>query len=265
MSVAILGVGVMGESLLTGLLQAGWDRSTLRVADSRPQRCDQIEKTYGVGVYSTREAVQGADAVVIVVKPHDVAEVLSEIGPVLDPHSLVISLAAGVMSATIESHLPDGQPVVRVMPNTPCLVGEGMAVVAPGSTSTTKHLAQAEEIMSAVGKVMVISEKYMDAVTAVSGSGPAYIMYVAEAMIDAGVMLGLPRATATELVKQTIYGSAKLLVESGDHPTLLKENVTSPGGTTAAALRAFEDHGVKAGFIKAMEAACVRSEELGRA
>ena len=262
--IAILGVGVMGESLLNGLLHAGWDPSSIRVADSRQSRREEITAKYGVWTGSDSEAVEGADTVVIVVKPQDISELLADVSPIMTPGALVISLAAGVTTETIEKHLVIDHPVVRVMPNTAALVGEGMAAVCAGRDASEEHLERAEKILSAVGKVQVVPERYMDAVTAISGSGPAYVMFVAEAMIDAGVMLGLPRAIATELVKQTVYGSAKLLVESGEHPTVLKENVTSPGGTTAAALRAFEDHRVKAAFIDAMEAACKRSEELGR-
>jgi len=264
MTTAILGIGVMGESLLNGLVQAGWDPSGIRAADTRPSKRQEVAEKYGVWTGVSSEAVQGADTVVLVVKPQDIADLLYDIRPWLEPSALVVSLAAGVKTSAIERLVGD-HPVVRVMPNTAALVREGMAAICPGKTATSEHVARAEKILTAVGKVQVISEKYMDAVTAISGSGPAYVMFVAEAMIDAGVMLGLPRSTATELVKQTVYGSAKLLVESGEHPTVLKENVTSPGGTTAAALRAFEDHRVKAAFIDAMEAACKRSEELGRA
>ena len=263
MTIAILGIGVMGESLLTGLIQAGWDPSQIRTADTRESKREEVRQKYGVWAGVSSEAVQGADTVVLVVKPQDISDLLYDIRPWLEPNALVISLAAGVKTTAIERLIGD-HPVVRVMPNTAALVREGMAAICPGSTATKEHLDRAVDILTAVGKALVISEKYMDAVTAISGSGPAYVMFVAEAMIDAGVMLGLPRATATELVKQTVYGSAKLLVESGEHPTVLKENVTSPGGTTAAALRAFEDHRVKAAFIDAMEAACKRSEELGR-
>ena len=264
MTIAILGVGVMGESLLTGLIQAGWDPAEIRAADVRQSKREEVADKYGVWTGTSIDAVKGADTVVVVVKPQDITDLLTDVTPHLEPGALVVSLAAGVTTSTVERLVGD-HPVVRVMPNTAALVGEGMAAVCGGSTATEDHLAHAEKLLTAVGKVQVISEKYMDAVTAISGSGPAYVMFVAEAMIDAGVMLGLPRATATELVKQTVYGSAKLLVESGEHPTVLKENVTSPGGTTAAALRAFEDHRVKAAFIDAMEAACKRSEELGRA
>jgi len=263
--IAILGVGVMGTSLLTGLLHAGWKPSDIRVADSRVSRRSEIGKQYGVWAGPNVEAVEGADTVVVVVKPQDICDVLAEVSPIMSPNALVISLAAGVTTTTIEKHLAVLHPVVRVMPNTPAVVGEAMAAICAGKDATHEHLARAEKILAAVGKIQVVPEDYMDAVTAVSGSGPAYVMLVAEAMIDAGVHLGLPRETATELVKQTIYGSAKLLVDSDETPTTLKDNVTSPGGTTAAALQAFEAHNLKAAFIDAMEAACTRSKELGQA
>ncbi|MCL2482056.1 MAG: pyrroline-5-carboxylate reductase, partial [Propionibacteriaceae bacterium] len=246
-----------------GLIRAGWDPAGIRAAESRPAVRDEIAKKYGVWTGGPLEAVQSADTVVIVVKPQDVPTLLDEIGPVLDPGCLVISLAAGVTTATLEHHLVTDHPVVRVMPNTPALVGQAMSVISPGSTATKDHVARTEQILAAVGKTLVIAEPYLDAVTAVSGSGPAYVMYIVEAMIDAGVLLGLPRATVSELVKQTVYGTAAMLIESDEHPTVLKENVTSPGGTTAAALRTFEAHGVKAAFIDAMEAAYKRSEQLG--
>ena len=264
MILAILGVGTMGEALLAGLIQAGWHKDNLRAADSRPLVRKQVARTHGVWDGTALHAVVGADVVIIAVKPQDIPELLREVGPVLASEALVISLAAGVSNQTLESLLPFERPVVRAMPNTPALVGAGMSAISAGSFATPEHVTRAEEILSAVGKVAVVPEKYMDAVTAVSGSGPAYIMYVAEAMIDAGVMLGLPRPVATDLAKQTLIGSAKLLVDSGEHPTVLKERVTSPGGTTAAALRTFEDHGVKAGFLAAMEAAYKRSKELGQ-
>jgi len=267
MATAILGAGVMGGTILSGLLAAGTDPMTLRVAEQRPRRQAELSTAHpGVAVVaSAAEAVAGADTVLVAVKPQDVPEVLKEIAAAVAPGALIVSVAAGVESATIERHLPDGHPVVRVMPNTPAAVGEGMAALAAGRHATAEHLDRASVILSAVGKVVVVPEKYLDAVTAISGSGPAYVMFVVEAMIDAGVMLGLPRGTATELVVQTVFGSAKLLLATGQHPTVLRENVTSPGGTTTAALRELEAHRVKAAFLDAMEAACRRSEELGRA
>ena len=201
---------------------------------------------------------------ILVVKPQDIPQLLLEVSPVLDPECLVITLAGGVKIATVEHLLVIEHPVVRAMPNTASQVGQGMTVISPGSLATADHLDRAQKILAAVGKVEVAPEKYLDAITAVSGSGPAYVMYVAEAMIDAGVLLGLPRGLATQLVQQTLYGSATMLIETGDHPAVLRENVTSPGGTTAAALRTLESHGVKAAIIDAMEAACRRSEEMGR-
>lgn len=173
-----------------------------------------------------------------------------------------MSLAAGITTAFIESRVPAGVAVVRVMPNTPALVDEGMAAISPGSHCDDEHLVEAESLMASCGKVLRVPEKQMDAVTAISGSGPAYVFYVVESMIEAGVHLGLPRATATELVVQTLVGSAVMLRETGTHPTVLREQVTSPAGTTAAALRELEVHKVRAAFLAAMEAARDRSREL---
>ena len=262
--IAILGVGMMGEALLSGLIKAGWEPSQIRAADARPARREVITEKYKVWTGDAREAVLGADTVVIAVKPQDMFQVMESISDNLKKDCLIISVVAGMTTASIERILVLDRPVIRVMPNTASLVGQGMSGLARGSTATKEHLAQAQEIMEAVGKVIVVPEKHMDALTAISGSGPAYMMYVAEAMIDAGVMLGLPRATATELAKQTILGAGTLLVNTQEHPTVLKENVTSPGGTTSAALRVFEDRGVKAAFIAAIEASAKRAEEIGR-
>ena len=173
-----------------------------------------------------------------------------------------MSLAAGITTTYLESRLPAGRPVVRVMPNTPALVDQGMAAISAGAHCDREHLLEAEELLAATGKVLEVPEKLQDAVTAISGSGPAYIFYVVEAMIEAGVVLGMPRSTATELVVQTLYGAATMMKETGQHPTVLREQVTSPGGTTAAALRELDDHKVRAAFITAMEAAANRSREL---
>ena len=195
-------------------------------------------------------------------KPQDMGDVLTEIAPHLRAGQLVVSLAAGITTDYIEKHIPDGIAVVRVMPNTPALVDEGMAAISAGTHCDEEHLAAAEGMLSVTGRVVRVPEKQQDAVTAISGSGPAYLFFVVEAMIEAGVHLGLPRSTATELVVQTVVGSAKLLRETGTHPTVLREQVTSPGGTTAAAIRQLEDHKVRAAFIMAMEAARDRSVAL---
>jgi pyrroline-5-carboxylate reductase len=261
MTVAIIGAGVMGETLLSGLIRGGRDAADLMVGEKRPERAEELREKYGVTVVANTEAAS-AETVVLVVKPQDMADVLTEIAPHLRPGQLLVSLAAGIPTRAIEKHIPDGVAVVRVMPNTPALVDEGMAAISAGSHCDDAHLATAEDLLSMTGRVVRVPEKQQDAVTAISGSGPAYLFFVVEAMIEAGVHLGLPRTTATELVVQTVVGSAKLLRETGTHPTVLREQVTSPGGTTAAAIRQLEDHKVRAAFITAMEAARDRSVAL---
>jgi len=262
---AILGVGVMGETVLSGLLRAGWHPDQIVASHRRPERRQELTVRYGIQMRENAKAVADAETVLLVVKPQDMGDLLAEISPAIKPGALVVSLAAGVDSAFIESRLPEGVAVVRVMPNTPAQVDEGMAAIAPGSHSTQDHLDRVTEILSATGRVITVPERYQDAVTAISGTGPAYLFFVVEAMIEAGVHLGLPRSTATELVVQTMLGSAKLLRETGEHPTVLRERVTSPGGTTTAAVRQLEDHKVRAAFLVAMEAARDRSRELAAA
>jgi len=260
--VAILGAGVMGETLLSGLLRAGRRAEDLLITERRAERADELRERYGVDVVGNTDAATKADTLVLVVKPQDMAELLNEIGGVVQPGQLVVSLAAGITTSFIESRLPAGVAVVRVMPNTPALVDEGMAAISPGAHCDEQHLELAEGLLNATGKVVRVPEKQQDAVTAISGSGSAYLFVVVEAMIEAGVHLGLPRSTATELVVQTVVGSGKLLRETGEHPTVLRERVTSPAGTTAAAIRELEDHKVRAAFLSAMEAARDRSRAL---
>ena len=262
MTVAILGAGVMGETLLSGLVRAGRRVDDLLVGEKRRERAEELTERYGVTVVGNVEAAQKADTLALVVKPQDMSDLLVEIAPHVRPGQLVVSLAAGITTAFIESRLPDGVAVVRVMPNTPALVDEGMAAISPGSHCDESHLEEAEALMASTGRVLRVPERQQDAVTAISGSGPGYLFFVVESMIEAGVHLGLPRGTATELVVQTMVGSAKLLRETGEHPTVLRERVTSPGGTTAAAIRELEDHKVRAAFLTAMEAARNRSRAL---
>jgi pyrroline-5-carboxylate reductase len=262
---AILGVGVMGETVLSGLLRAGWHPDQIVASHRRPERRQELTVRYGIQMMENTKAVADAETVILVVKPQDMRDLLAEISPALKPGALVVSLAAGVDTGFIESRLPEGVAVVRVMPNTPAQVDEGMSAISPGSHSTQDHLDRVTEILSATGRVITVPERYQDAVTAISGTGPAYLFFVVEAMIEAGVHLGLPRSTATELVVQTMLGSAKLLRETGEHPTVLRERVTSPGGTTTAAVRQLEDHKVRAAFLVAMEAARDRSRELAAA
>jgi pyrroline-5-carboxylate reductase len=261
-TLAIIGAGVMGETLVSGLIRAGWAASELVIAEPRPERAQEMSDRYGVQVAKTPDAAQQAETVVLVVKPQDMPAVLAEVGPHMHAGQLVVSLAAGITTAALERSLGPEVAVVRVMPNTPALVDEGMAAIAPGSHCDEGHLEQAEAMLRAVGRVVRVPERQMDAVTAVSGSGPAYVFFVVEAMIEAGVHLGLPRRTATDLVVQTLVGSAKLLRETGEHPVVLREQVTSPGGTTAAALRELEDHRVRAAFLSALQAARDRSAAL---
>jgi pyrroline-5-carboxylate reductase len=262
---AILGAGVMGETVLSGLLRAGWTADQIIATDRRPERQAELEAKYGITMMTNTEAAAKADTVILVVKPQDMHDLLIEIAPALQPSALIVSLAAGVDTASIEAQLPEGIAVVRVMPNTPAQVDEGMSAISPGAHSSEEDLARVSEILSATGRVVTLPERYQDAVTAISGTGPAYLFFVVEAMIEAGVHLGLPRDTATELVVQTMLGSAKLLRETGEHPTVLRERVTSPGGTTAAAVRQLEDHKVRAAFITAIESARNRSRELAKA
>jgi pyrroline-5-carboxylate reductase len=252
----------MGETLLSGLIRAGQPTTELLVGEKRPERVAELEERYDVSVVSNLDATKRADTIALVVKPQDMGSLLDEIGPAVRPGQLVVSLAAGITTAFLESKLPAGVAVVRVMPNTPALVDEGMAAIAPGSHCDDDHLAIAESLLGSTGRVLRVPEKQMDAVTAISGTGPAYVFFVVESMIEAGVHLGLPRATATELVVQTLVGSAKMLRETGTHPVVLREQVTSPGGTTAAALRELEIHKVRAAFLAAMEAARDRSAQL---
>ncbi|MDQ3592590.1 MAG: pyrroline-5-carboxylate reductase [Actinomycetota bacterium] len=260
--VAVLGAGVMGETLVSGLLRAGRRPGDLLLTERRTERAAELRERYGVDVVSNVEAAAKADTMVLVVKPQDMAELLTEVAPHLSSGPLVVSLAAGITTAFIESLLPAGVAVVRVMPNTPALVDEGMSAISRGAHCDEQHLSEAEKLLSSVGRVLRVPEQQLDAVTAVSGSGPAYLFFVVEAMIEAGVHLGLPRTTAAELVVQTVVGSAKLLRETGEHPTVLREQVTSPGGTTAAAVRELEGHKVRAAFLSALEAARDRSREL---
>jgi len=264
--IAILGTGQIGEALLSGLLSSGW-RTPAEIAAStrRDERADELREKHGVAVtLSNAEAVSGAALVVIAVKPQDIEALLGEVGPLIQPEQTVLSIAAAIPTAAIERHLAQGVPVVRAMPNTPAIVHEGMAGVCAGSHAGEEHMTLAEEALRHLGAVVRVSEPYMDAVTAVSGSGPAYFALLAEAMIEAGILLGLSREISTQLVVQTMLGTAKQLRDLKMHPVELREMVTSPGGTTIAAIRELEQAGVRAAFLNAIQAAMDRSKELAR-
>ncbi|MGH2768686.1 MAG: pyrroline-5-carboxylate reductase [Actinomycetota bacterium] len=261
---AVLGCGKIGEILAGGLLASGWKRPEQIVATvRREERARELAAQYGFRVTtSNAEAARDAGTLVIAVKPQDMETLLAEIAAEVTPGHLIISVAAAIPTKFIERRLPVPAPLVRAMPNAPAQVQEAITGICPGSRAGDEHLKMAEEILSHVGRVVRVTEPYMDAVTAVSGSGPAYFALLAEAMIDAGIMLGLSRTVSTELVVQTMRGTAKLLQEARMHPVELREAVTSPGGTTIMAIRELEQAGVRAALLNAIQAAVVRSREL---
>ncbi|MFY9865902.1 MAG: pyrroline-5-carboxylate reductase [Trebonia sp.] len=263
--IAILGAGKMGEALLSGLLRAGRPPSDVAVVVRRADRGEELYEAYGVPVLTAEEAAKDASTLVIAVKPQDMTRMLDEIAPFVSASQLVISVAAGITTSFIEGRFPVEVPVVRVMSNTPVLVDEAMSVISAGSYASEPHLRRTEELLRPVGKVLRIPESQQDAATALSGSGPAYVYYLVEAMVDAGILLGMPRRTALEMVTQAVYGAATMLKDSGEHPVILREAVTSPGGTTISAIRELEKHGVRAAFLAAIEAARDRGRELGGA
>jgi pyrroline-5-carboxylate reductase len=261
--IAILGAGKMGEALISGLLRAGQSPSGVQAAVRRADRASELRERYGIEVLSAAEAAKTADTLVITVKPQDMPGLLAEIAPQVPPGRLVISVAAGIPTSAIERRLGVPVPVVRVMSNTPVLVDEAMSVISAGAHAGEEHLRRAEDLLRPVGKVLRIPESQQDAATALSGSGPAYVYFLVEAMVDAGILLGMPRGTALEMVIQAVYGAATMLRESGEHPVILREAVTSPGGTTISAIRELEKHRVRAAFLAAIEAARDRGAELG--
>jgi len=261
--IAILGAGKLGEALISGMLRAGVSPSGIIAAARRDDRAASLRDSYGIEVCGAVEAAGLADTLVIAVKPQDMPALLEEIGPRISPDQLIISVAAGITTGFIEARLASGVAVVRVMTNTPVLVDEAMSVISPGRHAGEQHLRRTEDLLKPVGKVLRIPESQQDAATALSGSGPAYVYFLVEAMVDAGILLGMPRITALEMVKQAVFGAATMLRESGEHPVILREAVTSPGGTTINAIRELERHGVRAAFLSAIEAARDRGRELG--
>ncbi|MGH3449641.1 MAG: pyrroline-5-carboxylate reductase [Haloechinothrix sp.] len=262
--IAVLGAGKIGEALLSGLLSGGHQPGELLFTERHPERATELSEHYGVRGVTLAEAAKAADVLVVAVKPQDIEYLLDELAPVIGPEQLVVSLCAGLPTALYERRLGD-VPVVRVMPNTPMLVGEAMSVASAGRHAGEQHIALVEKMLGHVGKVIELPEYQQDAVTALSGSGPAYFYYLVEAMIDAGILLGLPRAIAEQLIIQSAVGAAKMLAQSTEHPVLLREAVTSPAGTTINAIRELEKHGVRAALLDAIEAARDRSVELGKA
>jgi len=262
--IAFLGGGNMAEALIKGMLSADVAKSRqIVVTDTAPARRDYLKK-YNINLaQSNQEAVQQAEIVLLCVKPQVMDAVLAEIAAAAGPSKLVISIAAGITISRIENALMANPRVIRVMPNTPALVLSGAAGLAKGSSATDEDMAQALEIFGAVGRAVVVDEKLMDAVTGLSGSGPAYVFTVIEALSDAGVKVGIPRPLALELAAQTVFGSAKMVLETREHPAKLRDMVTSPGGTTIAGMHELEKGKLRAVLMNAVEAATNRSRELG--
>jgi pyrroline-5-carboxylate reductase len=262
--VVVLGAGTIGEALISGLLSGGWRTPDEIVATARrEERVEELRERLGVeATLSNADAVAGAALIVIAVKPQDFDVLLDEIATAVTPEQTVLSVAAAIPTSAIETRLAKGVPVVRAMPNAPATVHEGIAGMCAGASADEAHLALAEEALLHLGGVVRVPEPYMDAVTAVSGSGPAYFALLSEAMIEAGILLGLGRDVSTQLVIQTMLGTAKLLRDCEMHPVELRERVTSPGGTTIRAVRELEQAGVRAAFLNAIQAAMERSREL---
>ena len=263
-TVAVIGAGKLGELVLSGLLRAGRPAGQVLATTRRPERAAELTDRYGIRVLDNPAAVAAADVLLIGVKPQDAGRLLDDLGPRVGADKLVVSLCAGLPTAFFAERLPAGVPVVRVMTNTPAMVEQAMSVLSAGAHATDEHLAVAEDIFRPLGRTLRVPESQQDAVTALSGSGPAYFYLLVEAMIDAGVLLGLPRAVAHELIVQTAMGSATVLRDSGDHPVKLREAVSSPAGTTVAAVRELERHGVRAAMLDALEAARDRARAIAQ-
>ncbi|THV27220.1 pyrroline-5-carboxylate reductase [Glycomyces paridis] len=261
-TVAVLGTGKMGQAIVSGLLRAGWSPESVIATARSAERAAELREAYGIGVESNPDAVRRADVVVVAVKPQDAGSLLEELTGAFDGTAPVVSICAGLPVAFFEKRLPDGTPVVRAMPNTPALVDEAMTVLSPGTHADAACLEAALELFKPLGRTLVVDEKHQDAVTAISGSGPAYFYYLAEAMTEAGVLMGLPRAVSSELVAQTALGAARMLRESGSSPVELREAVESPAGTTISAVRQLENHRARSAVTDAIEAARDRAREI---
>ncbi len=262
---ALIGAGQMGGALLKGLIDSKkMSPSKIIVSEPRVGRSNELQRGLGISIAKDNlNAVRECNIVLLAVKPQQIDRVLAEIKDALSEEKTLISIAAGISTDYIYDRIKKKIPVVRVMPNTPALVGRGMAVISPGRYATDVSKEIAGELLSSVGEIIFLDEKYQNQSTAINGSGPAYIFLFAEAFIDAGVKVGLPRDVAHRLVVETIIGSASMLKETGKHPAVLKDMVTSPGGTTIAALKAFEGGGLRGTTFKAVEEAVKRAEELG--
>jgi pyrroline-5-carboxylate reductase len=265
-TIAFLGAGNMAEALVKGMLRAGVAMpGEILLTDRRKERLSELETRYGVRTSTdNRDAAAQASIIVLSVKPQVMNKLLAEIAPSLDGKKLVISIAAGVPLAAVERRVGHGVRIIRTMPNTPALVGAGATAISAGEHATQEDMDQAKLLFDAVGKTVVVDETLLDAVTGLSGSGPAYVFLMIEALADAGVKMGLDRRNSQDLAAQTVLGSAQLLLETGEHPGKLKDQVTSPGGTAIAGLHTLEAGGLRTTLMNAVEAATQRAHELGR-
>jgi pyrroline-5-carboxylate reductase len=265
-TIGFIGTGNMAEAMIRGLLR-GEDFPPDRISASAPraERVNELKDKYGINATSDNKVPAGAEIVVLSVKPQIMARVLDEVAETISPDALVISIAAGIPVATIQTRLASGTRVIRAMPNTPALVDAAATAIAGGEHAREADLADAKRIFDSIGLTVVLEESQMDAVTGLSGSGPAYVFLILEALSDAGVKVGLSRRTAQLLAAQTVLGSAKLLLETNEHPGALKDMVTSPGGTAITGLHTLENGGVRTTLMNAVEAATRRSKELGQA
>lgn len=261
---AVIGGGAMGQALVAGALKSGrYQRDKIIVSDPLETRRNYFQEHFQVQVtQNNEEAVKEAATIVMAVKPQVFLEVLKPLAPIISPKQLLISVAAGITISDIEGTLAGKVPVIRVMPNTPCLVGKGAAIIAKGNFASAEHVDTAERLFGALGLTAQLPETGLNGVTALSGSGPAYIFLILEALVEGGVRVGLPRELSKELVLQTMAGSLEMVKETGQHPAILKEMVTSPGGTTAAALEYLEAEGIRGTLIKAVVKAWERAQEL---
>ncbi|HXI89192.1 MAG TPA: pyrroline-5-carboxylate reductase [Blastocatellia bacterium] len=262
--IAVLGAGKLGEILIKGLLEAGViNIANVRITAGHQHRLDEMRERFNVaGSLSNKIAAAAADIIILAVKPQTVPIVLSEIGDDLTPSQILISVAASVSAAFIEKHLAAAVPVIRAMPNTPCLLKKGMTGIAAGKNASREHLELAKFIFDAVGRTIVADEKHMDAITGLSASGPAFIYIVIESLAEGGVKVGLPRDVATELAAQTVIGAGSMVLETSEHPAKLKDMVTTPAGCTIDGILELEEGGLRVTLIKAVVKATQRAKEL---
>lgn len=263
-TVALIGAGRMGETLARALIGSGaTGPDRLRLSGPHRERLEEAARDLGVSTsLDNREAAAGADLVVLCVKPQTLAEVVEELSPVLTAEQVLVSIAAGISTAFVEQRIDHPVPVVRAMPNTPSLLGEGMTALCAGRHAGREHLARAARVFAAVGRTLELDERYFDAVTGLSASGPAFIYIVIEAMAEAGVKVGLPRGVATELAAQTCLGAARMVIDTAEHPAVLKDAVTTPGGCTIDGILELEEGGLRVTLIKAIVEATRRAREL---